>query len=85
MRLREAILCLLMVSHLASEQWVMIARKRLDLQRDGEQRKSDDDNDDEEEEEDTQPFSHRKTPSMTPTLSSLIPDVKKRKSKGEMN
>lgn len=47
-RLWEAILCLLMVLHLASEQWVMIARKRLELRRDGEERKSDDDNDEEE-------------------------------------
>lgn len=51
--------CLLMVLHLTSEQWVMIERKRLDLQRSGKERKSDDDNDDkEEEEEDRQPFPH---------------------------
>lgn len=50
--------CLLMVLHLASEQWVMIERKRLDVQRGGEERKSDDDNDDKEEEVDRQPFLH---------------------------
>lgn len=38
-----------MVLHLVSEQWVMIERKWLDLQRDGEE--SNDDNDDEGEEE----------------------------------
>lgn len=55
LHLREAILCLLMVLHLASEQWVMIERKKLDLLRGGEDRKSDDDNDDDKEEEDRQP------------------------------
>lgn len=49
LHLWETILCLLMVLHLVSEQWVMIERKRLDMQRIGKQRKGDDDNDDQEE------------------------------------
>lgn len=57
----------------------------LDMQRDGEKRKSDDDNDDEEEEEDIQSFSHCKSPSMT--LSCLNPRElnEREKIKREMN
>lgn len=58
MHLWEAVLCLLMVLHLASAHWVMIERKMLDLLGDGEEKKSDDDNDDEKvEEEDIPSFS----------------------------
>ena len=63
-----------MVLHLASEQWVMIERKRLDLKRYRVERKTDDDNDDDEEEVITS-FSNCSIPSIATTSSSFISKV----------
>ncbi len=58
----------------------------LDMQRDGEKRKSDDDNDDdEEEEEDIQSFSHCQSPSTTLAYLNPCELNEREKIKREMN